>query len=768
MTNNVDSNYKKNLNDTVWTYMSIGNRIKNSNKTNGQGITLCVAVLLFLGVFFVGCSNDPYRPGETAEQTFFSSFSTPPTKLDPSSAYYSHEGRIIDQIYEPLFSYHYLKRPYEIIPNTAVSLPAPVYYDKDGDVIKEKDPAPDLVAYAEYDVQLKKGILYQNHPCFAKDKDGNYIYADVTLKDIKMYDYPSDFEFQGTREVKAKDYALQMRRLADPRLSSPIFSIISQYIAGLAELNKEYIDMLAKEREQRRAKAGAAYNQERDEKANPIRLDYFKPKLKGVQVLGDYELKIVLKRKYPQIIYWMCMHFFAAVPQEAIDFYRQPAMAEKQFSLNRCPVGSGPYFLKKFKPNEIIILERNPNYHEDYYPEEGAVGDFEKGLLVDAGKRIPFINKQVYRMEKESIPAWNKFLQGYVDVSGIANDVFDQAIQISAGDGAILSSVMKDHGIRLITGAEPTLWYTGFNMLDKVVGGYSEKSQKLRQAISIVMDYNEFLDIFMNGRGILAQGPLPPGIFGYRPGDKGTNPFIDAWDVKSNRHIRQSVEKAKALMVEAGYPDGRDKDGKPLTLDYDHSSGMDPSFRSRFDWARSRLDLIGVRLNDKGTDLSRFRQKRKQGNWQFSSGGWLADYPDPENFLFLFYGPNGKVETGGPNMVNYANPEYDKLFKQMESMANGSKRQSIIDEMMLIVQKDAPAIWQFYPVAYVLCHKWYKNVKPHAMMYNTLKYHRVDADMRANSQEEWNKPIYWPIILLFGILLLGLLPIIIKSVDSRK
>ncbi len=285
-------------------------------------VKIKISLFVLLVVTFVaGCSNDPYRPGEAAEKTFFSSFATPPTKLDPSSSYYSHEGRIIDQIYEPLFTYHYLKRPYEIIPNTAVSVPVPVYYDKDGNILSQKDPAPGLVAKAEYTIELKKGIMYQNHPCFAVNKDGSPKYANVSLKDIKKYDYPSEFEFQGTREVKAHDYALQVRRLADPRLASPILSIVSQYITGLAELNKEYIEMLAAERERRKATAGASYNQERDEKNNPIRLDYFAPKFLGVQALGDYKIKVTLKRKYPQIVYWMCMHFFAAVPQEAIDFY---------------------------------------------------------------------------------------------------------------------------------------------------------------------------------------------------------------------------------------------------------------------------------------------------------------------------------------------------------------------------------------------------------------------------------------------------------------
>jgi len=91
-----------------------------------MGRFLGVFFLLTAGLFPSGCTNNPYRPGENAEPTYFGSFSTPPTKLDPTSAYYVHEGMLIDQIYEPPFTYHYLKRPYELMPQTAVEIPKPV------------------------------------------------------------------------------------------------------------------------------------------------------------------------------------------------------------------------------------------------------------------------------------------------------------------------------------------------------------------------------------------------------------------------------------------------------------------------------------------------------------------------------------------------------------------------------------------------------------------------------------------------------------------
>ncbi len=713
------------------------------------------------------CTNNPYRPGESAESTLFNSFGRPPTKLDPATSYYSHEGPFTDQTYEPLFTYHYLKRPYELIPLTAESVPSPVYYDKQGQRLQDADPPASQVGRAEYTIRVKRGIMYQNHPCFAKKPDGSPYYSNVTVDDIRQYDYPSDFKEQATRELTAHDYILQFRRLADPRLDSPIYSTIARYISGMAELNVAYSGALETERARRKAAAGAAYNQEKDEREHPLVLDLMAEQCDGMQVVDDFTLKIVLSQKYPQILYWMCMHFFGPMPQEALDFYNQPAMIEKQFVVNRCPIGTGPYYLKIFEPNKLMVLERNPNYHEDYYPTEGAPGDREAGLLDDAGKQIPFIQRQVYRIEKESIPHWNKFLQGYVDGSSIANDVFDQAIQMQGGNEPTLTEAMAEQGIRLVTGVDTTFYYMQFNMLDDVVGGLEPEKCKLRQAISIVLDYNENLEIFRNGRGVLAQGPLAPGIFGYKEGEAGTNPFVNKWDPVRKRHVRKSVEVARQLIAEAGYKDGRLPNGKPLTLHFDHSSGLDPDFRSTFDWLSGKLELIGVKLKDRGTELSRFRQKRRDGNWQVSSSGWLADYPDPENFLFLLYGPNGLVKHGGVNSCNYSSDEYDKLFLQMETMIDSPARQEVIDKAMLVLQRDCPAVWMYHPVSFSLLHNWYHNVKPHKMTSNTIKYKRVDPALRTNMQKEWNKPIIWPVVVLIVLMIAGAIPAVI-TVRSRE
>jgi oligopeptide transport system substrate-binding protein len=131
---------------------------------------------------------------------------------------------------------------------------------------------------------------------------------------------------------------------------------------------------------------------------------------------------------------------------------------------------------------------------------------------------------------------------------------------------------MRDKGIRLLTSVRASIFYMGFNMLDPVVGGLGEQATKLRQALSIAIDQEEFISIFMNGRGIAATSPLPPGIFGYLEGEEGSNPVVYDW--VDGRPQRKPIEVAKKLLAEAGWPNGRHATtGEPLVLNLDTTSG---------------------------------------------------------------------------------------------------------------------------------------------------------------------------------------------------
>lgn len=683
--------------------------------------------------------NNP-QTGNADANVRYSSFNAPPKTLDPARSYSEEETIIISQIYEPPLQYHYLLRPYRLIPLAAQTMPTVTYLDANQQPLSNIDGTDKKIAYTLYTIHIKPQVFYQPHPAFAKDKNGNYLYLQLptTFNSVQKL---SDFPEVGTRELTAEDYVYEIKRLASPKVNSPIYGLMSEHILGFSD----YTKILNKAIQQ-----------------NPNQfLDLRQYPLTGVKVLDRYTYSITLKGKYPQFIYWLAMPFFAPVPWEADEFYSQPALIKKNITFDWYPIGTGPYYLTKNNPNREMVLQKNPNFHGEAYPTEGQPEDAHNGLLTMAGKPMPFIDKYVFTLEKEFVPRWNKFLQGYYDNSTISSDSFAQAIKVDENNQPQLTSALQEKNIHLYTSIEPAINYWGFNMRDEVVGGYSERARKLRQAISIAINTEEFINIFLNGRGIAAQGPIPPGIFGYQNGANGIDPYVYEW--RNDRAQRKSIAIAKQLLAEAGYPDGRDaKTGKPLILNYDVPATGGPDDKAIFDWMREQFDKLGIQLNIRATQYNRFQEKMATGNAQIYLWGWNADYPDPENFLFLFYGPNGKAKFGGENASNYENPEYDRLFEQMRNLPNGPEREQVITKMIAILNQDAPWVWGFNYKNFILSQAWNGPIKPDALGNNLFKYMWLDPQLRAQKQSEWNKPVYWPLILIFIFLILALSPIFIK------
>jgi oligopeptide transport system substrate-binding protein len=683
-----------------------------------------------------GCGsppNNPYPAEDNGRNILYTSFEERPKHLDPARAYSANEYEIIAQIYEPLLQYAYLKRPYQLEPLAVAEMPKVSYLDHEGRPLP--DNAPDeAIGYSVYDIRLRPDARFQPHPAFAKDADGNYRYHALSPEQLARVRTLADLPETGSRSLTAEDYVYQIKRLVHPEIHSPIAEMMSGYIVGLKELGER----LAKDFGSRADKTGWF-----DLRAYP---------LEGVEILDEHRFKIRLRGKYPQFRFWLAMPFFAPIPWEADAFHSQPGLIEKNITLDWYPVGSGAYMLTENNPNRRMVLVKNPNYHEELYPSEGEPDDAAQGLLRDAGKPLPFIDRVVFVLEKETIPYWNKFLQGYYDASGLASDNFDQAIQFSGQGSAELTPEMKDKDIRLQTEVTTTIMYMGFNMLDPVVGGLDEAKAKLRRALSIAIDEEEFISIFMNGRGIPAQGALPPGLFGFVEGQGGINPYVYDWVNDAPR--RKSIEEAKKLLAEAGYPNGVDvATGKPLVLFLD-TTATGPDDKSVLNWYRKQFGKLGIQLVLRTTDYNQFQQKMLNGNAQIFRWGWNADYPDPENFFFLLYGENAKVGKGGENAANYRNPEFDRLFEKMRNMADGPERFALIQQMQEILRRDAPWVFGLHPKSFGLSHAWYQNRKPNLMANNGLKYLRIDGAAREVSRAEWNRPVWWPLPVL-GLLAVG-------------
>ncbi len=701
-----------------------------------------IVVLNWLFVLLLaGCDlsavNSPYPAAESDKTVRYSSFMLRPKHLDPARSYSANESLITAQIYEPPLQYHYLKRPYTLEPLTAASMPEVELLDKNGEVLTAAQQTPDNVAFSRYTITIRPGIAYQPHPAFAQDKSGQWLYHAINEKTSRHITSIMDFPQLATRELKAADYAYQIKRLAHPEVHSPILGLMSEHIVGLGDFAAE----LGKMRQQGQS------------------IDLRELQIPGVQVIDDHRYQITVYEQYPQLKYWLAMPFFAPIPWEADVFYQQTLLIDKNITLDWYPVGTGAYYMIENDPNRRMVMLKNPNYHGEIYPSEGSPGDAAAGLLDDAGLPMPFIDKIIYTLEKESTSYWGKFIQGYYDVSGLTSDSFEQAIQVSSAGSFGLSEDMMKKGIDLQSAVGTTTHYIGFNMLDSVVGGKSERARKLRQAIAIAIDQEEFVSIFFNGRGIPAQGPIPPGIFGYREGKDGLDPYVYEW--RDNAVRTKPIEYARQLLVEAGYPKGRDAEtGQPLVLYFDISA-VGPDAKSQLDWMRKQFQKLNIQLVIRSTDYNRFQDKMRRGQTQIFKVGWSADYPDPENFLFLLYGPNAKAIHNGENSANYQNTEFDKLFEQMRVMPDDAERQKIIDEMVSIVRHDAPWVWGFHPKELTLFHAWNKNIKPNLMANNTLKYHRIDPLLRDQLRAKWNKPTIWPIMLLVLFIFLAMLPAVI-------
>ncbi|HVK05395.1 MAG TPA: ABC transporter substrate-binding protein [Armatimonadaceae bacterium] len=641
-------------------------------------------VAVALGLAGTGCSNNPYPPGESAGNVLYRTLSDDPKSLDPSFSYTVDEAYIVDLIYPSFYKYHYLKRdPFELELNIGAKEP-----------LREKLPVtvtgPDgkkrTVQGERYTFTLKPGLRFQDDPCFPGGKG---------------------------REIVARDVVYAFKRMADPKVQCPVAPFFADKIVGWEEYGKGFDA-------EDEAKRKAQYDREME----GVRVDPSDP----------LTFTVTLSQPYPQLKYLMAMHFTSPQAREAVEHYGA--------EYPRNPVGSGPYTLTEFKSKQRLVLTKNPGRHKDVYPSEGTPADVEAGLLADAGKELPLNDKVVFSVVKESTSSWNLFLQGYLDAAGVGAVNYQQVVTPSGS----LSPELIQKGVSLRKETQMNVYYCAFNMNDPVWGGLGEKQKKMRQAVSLAINAQEYIDILLQGNGLPAQWVLPPSVFGHDDGFK--NPY---------RQYDPDLTQAKKLLAEAGYPGGVDsKTGNRLTLYYDNTATT-PLSRMQVGIVQKMIERTGIKVESRSSRPNVFQDKLLKGQHQFIFYGWFADYPDPENFVFLLYGPNKRP---GPNSANYANPEYDRLFEQMRSMDDGPERKAIIEKMRAIAVEDCPWIPVFHSVSLSLSYDWQKNVKAHPIANDYNQYRAIDFEDRARKQRAWNQPNYLPIVVLALIIGVGAIPAI--------
>jgi oligopeptide transport system substrate-binding protein len=651
-------------------------------------VTRTVVLAALAGLLaLAGCTNNPYPDADRDQKVLYSSFGDAPKTLDPAVAYTTAEHVITGNVYDTLLEYHYLKRPYQLVGGLAEAVPE-----------RQRLESGNL----SYRFKLRPGIQFHADPCFELGAAG-----------------------RTSRDAVAADFAFALARIADPAVNSPVISSFGE-VLGFAAFSKRLAF-------QRTADAAFA--------ALPAHEQYKGVGgIEGVVAHGDHELEIVLSGPNAQILYWFAMPFTTPIAWEAVAYYTG---RNGRANFSDIAVGTGPYRLAVYEKQFRFVLARNETWYGTVrknaeapgvaFPTEIDLEDVaERRINASyAGRRMPFIDRINFSRERESIPRFNKFLQGYYDEGGIIKESFDAVIQ-----GDRLSPEMQARGMRLDKTVEPSIRYIGFNMDDPVLGmPAGERGRKLRQAMSTAIDTAQYLDLFLNGRGVPAQTLLPPGLFGYDAAYK--NPFR-----------QHDLERARRLLAEAGYPDGIDtKTSLRLKLSFD-TSATTAAANLQFEYLARAWRQLGLDVEINGTTYNQFQDKIRRGAYQLFIWGWIADFPDPENFLFLLKCGNARSKSGGPNTANFCDAEFDRLYREMKDLPSNDQRAAVIKRMLAILEQERPWIELYHEEDFNLSHAWLINSKPTGISYPAYKYKDVDPELRARMRAKWNAPVRWPVYVL--------------------
>jgi ABC-type transport system substrate-binding protein len=492
-----------------------------------------------------------------------------------------------------------------------------------------------------YTFRLRQGIFFQDDPCFPGGKG---------------------------RELTAEDFVYSIKRVADLKNASSGYWAFNRRVQGLDEF--------------RAASAGST----------PTNYD---APVEGLRAPDRYTLEIRLTEPYPQLLWVLAMHYAFAVPREAVEFYGAEFV--------RHPVGTGPYVLSSWETNYRIEFIRNPKWAEtgriELYPSEGTAEARAAGLLEDAGKPLPFVDRIVQYMVDDPATTWMMFLAGQFSYSAISRDNWDAVITPDRD----LTENLNQQGVQLLSGPTLDLYYLGFNLDDPVVG----KNKTLRQALSCAFDPGQLVTYY-NGRVTPVYGPLPKPLAGFRPA-----PTAYSFD----------LEKARQLLAEAGYPGGIDPaTGRRLELTLE-LGGATADTRQMVELMAGMFDRIGVVLKASYNNWPAFLDKMDRRQAQMFQLGWVADYPDAENFMQLFCSANA---SPGPNHANYSNPEFDRLYERLRTLQAGPEKDRLCEQMADLVIEDCPWIFLYQPMDFAVVHHWLKNYSLHDFPYTMVKYRRVD------------------------------------------
>jgi peptide/nickel transport system substrate-binding protein len=391
----------------------------------------------------------------------------------------------------------------------------------------------------------------------------------------------------------------------------------------------------------------------------------------GYIVKDDSTFQIKLKKPFSPFIYYMCLGFVYIVPREAVERYG------KDYFQN--PVGTGAFIFENWTPDLEINLKRNPDYwRKDMY-----------------GNQLPYLEKVKFRFIKDLSQQLLEFKNGNLDESyRIPTELFKAVVN---DDKTLTPEYSK-----FILQRTPslTIQFYGFLTPGKIFN-----NPLIRQAFNYAVDRDKIIRFVLNGQ---AAGPA---IYGIVP------PVMPNYNPKKIKGYSFDLEKAKHLMEQAGYPGGK---GFPeVTLFINEGGGRNTQVAEAI---QNMLKEIGVNVKLQHLQWAQHLDNVDAGRADFWRLGWIADYPDPENFLNLFYGknvPDNPNDKSPINSFRYKNPKFDELFEKALTINDIGERNKLYEQAEQIAISEAPVLFIFYDEDYRL-------IQPYVRGYALDPMHRVD------------------------------------------
>ena len=552
-----------------------------------------IMILLMLSML-AACGQAPDSDGVISQRKIYThAMDGAPGSLDPAQAASIYANFIVVNLYDTLYRYKYLARPYQLQPNLAAAMPE---VSADGLTLT---------------IRIKRGVFFIDDPAF---------------------------EGAAGREVKARDFVYSIKRHFDPETRAQGAWLWQGRIEGLDRWKTE----------------GSDYDEE----------------VEGLRALDDYTIQITLTRPFPQFVHTLTQGYAAVVPREAVEQYGQMLASHA--------VGSGPFKLVS-RDGVRAVLVRNPDFRQEpfdldaegYDPAAGSHPD----MLQLQGRSPPFLDQLEFEFVTEGAARWNAFASGDVHFIKVPVSQFDSIL--SRREPPTLKA---EYAARYAFEASPEagLIYTNFNMADENLGYNPDpernaRNHALRCAMVKAFDWKKNNEIFFYDIGRVFPGVIPPAVPEYDPqGDTS--------------YITHDLDGARRLLRENGW----DADSLPV-LDYGFPNGV--TERQSFEQFRNFMMTAGYPA-DKIRPMifatyGDYQRAYSQGKVSLINSSWTMDYPDAENLMQLYYGPNA---APGSNSASYDNPAYNHLYEISSTMSESPERTRIYREMNQMLMDDCVGI----------------------------------------------------------------------------